>query len=500
MRNIKKKITLLNIISSIVTQMVSIVSALIIPRLILEIFGSNTNGLVSSITQFLNYICLLEGGITGVVAANLYKPLVNGDCKQLSSVLTTARSFYQKIACIFIGYSIIVGLVYPRIVDTGYTDWYVFALTIVLSIGLIMEYMFSLTLTTLLNADKKVYVVSISASILTIINIFLTLFVVRVYPDVFLLKLTSTCLFAIKPLIYGIYVRRKYNIDWRAEKDSSLLKQRWDGFAVNLAFFIHSSTDITLLTLMTDLKTVSVYNVYFLVISKISVVLHAITSGIEPTIGQAYALNDEKKLNEKMDLYEFVILISIGTTFLMTGLLITPFVMVYTHGITDANYYQPIFGVILVLAEATYLLRAPHVSLAYTANKFKELTLPAYIEAIINIVISVVLIRRLGLIGIAIGTLAGMIYRGMFHVALTSKLVSSRLPKNYYKKILVFSVACGLIAGICELAFPIINYSVQSWLGHAIIYGTITVGVLGGTSLVFFKRELLIIKNYIKGK
>lgn len=165
----------------------------------------------------------------------------------------------------------------------------------------------------------------------------------------------------------------------------------------------------------------SVYSVYYLIVSKISVVLHSVVSGIEPTIGQAYALNDEEKLNEKLDLYEFVVLLSVGILFSLTGLLITPFVMIYTNGIVDTNYYQPAFGAVLVLAEAMYLLRSPHVSLAYAANKFKEITAPAYIEAIINIVASVVLIQKLGLVGIAIGTLIGMAYRGAFHVYFTSK-------------------------------------------------------------------------------
>ena len=80
---LKSKVTLLNVASSIMMQLVSVISALIVPRLILETFGSNVNGLVSSISQFLNYITLVEGGITSVIAANLYKPLVEGDTEKV---------------------------------------------------------------------------------------------------------------------------------------------------------------------------------------------------------------------------------------------------------------------------------------------------------------------------------------------------------------------------------------------------------------------------------
>lgn len=499
-KKIKGKVTLLNITSSIIMQIVSVISALIVPRLILETFGSNANGLVSSISQFLNYITLVEGGITGVISSNLYRPLVNGDTEKLSSVLTTARSFYRKIGIVFIAYSVVIGLVYPIFVDTGYEYWYIFVLTLVLSIGLMLQYMFSLTYTTLLNADKKVYIVAIVSSILTLANIFLTLIVVKIYPDIIILKFANAVLFALRPLIYGLYIKKHFKINWKTSKDNSLISQRWNGFAINLAFFIHTSTDITLLTIFSDLNSVSVYSVYYLIVSKISLVMHSIVSGIEPTIGQAYAKNDEHELNEKMDLYEFIILFTVGISFLMTGLLITPFVMIYTHGITDANYYQPLFGVILVLAEAMYLLRSPHVSLAYAANKFKEITAPAYIEAIINIVVSAVLIQRMGLIGIAIGTLIGMAYRGAFHVYFTAKLISSRPQRFFYMKLIKFLIPSILGIVICVKLFPITILTISSWIIHAIIYGIICGGLFLTFSFVYFRKELMQLKNYIKMK
>ena len=494
----KNKITLLNIGTSLIMQIVSIISAFIIPRLILTTFGSSSNGLISSISQFLSYISLIEGGITGVILANLYKPLVLGDTKRLSSILVTAKYFYQKIGIIFLGYSIVIGFIYPLVIDTGYNYWYVFILVLILSISLMLEYMFSITYTTLLNADKKVYLISITHSVLTIINIILTLVVVKFYPDIIILKLANVLLFALKPLVYKIYIKKYFSINWKVLRDNDLIKQRWNGFAINVAFFIHTSTDITLLTIFSDLKSISVYSIYFLVVSKISVLLHSITSGFQPVIGQTYAINDKKNLNEKMDLYEFIIIFIVGILFTMTGLLITPFVMIYTKEIIDANYYQPIFSIFLVLSEAIYLLRIPHVSLAYSANKFKEITIPAYIETIINIVISIILIKRIGLVGIAIGTLCGMIYRGVFHVYFTSKLLPSRPQKNFYKKMIIVLIPCILNIFICIYFFPFTEYTIKTWIVHAIIYGLICIINYLIICVVFFKKELIFIRNYIK--
>ena len=62
-----KKKVMLNVGCTMLCQLVTFISGLIVPRLILSTFGSEANGLVSSITQFLNYIALVEGGIGSVV-------------------------------------------------------------------------------------------------------------------------------------------------------------------------------------------------------------------------------------------------------------------------------------------------------------------------------------------------------------------------------------------------------------------------------------------------
>ena len=57
----KNKATLLNMISGMVLQFFTLVSGFILPKIILTCFGSEVNGLVSSLNQFLSYITLVEG-------------------------------------------------------------------------------------------------------------------------------------------------------------------------------------------------------------------------------------------------------------------------------------------------------------------------------------------------------------------------------------------------------------------------------------------------------
>ena len=65
-----------NIFSSLILQIVTIIYGFIIPKIIISFYGSNVNGLISSVTQLLAYISLLDSGFTAVIKAELYKPIV----------------------------------------------------------------------------------------------------------------------------------------------------------------------------------------------------------------------------------------------------------------------------------------------------------------------------------------------------------------------------------------------------------------------------------------
>lgn len=493
-----KNVALINSISSVFLQIITVISGFILPKIILSYFGSEVNGLVSSLGQFLGYINLLEGGVLGVVMANLYKPLYNKDYKKLSSVVKTSDKFLKKISKIFIVYSIILAIFYPIIFKTSFSYIYIFSLVIILSINLFMQYCFSLNLRTLLNADKKVYIISLVQAGCIIVNVFLAIISVKIYPNIHFLKIITSVCYIIVPLIYRYFVNKYYKIDKNASIDSDLLKSRWDGLAINIAYFIHSNTDVTILTFFTDLKMVSVYGVYKAVVSGINQLIIAISSAISPSIGHIYASENKDELNKKFDIYEFVIFFLVFFLFTVAGLLIVPFIMIYTNGIDDANYYQPIFAIFLILSEAIYLLKSPHVNLAYSANKFKQMTIPAYIEAALNIIFSIFLVGKFGLIGVAIGTFIAMTYRTIYQVIFLKKNILNRSVWIFFKKLIIFFITGTIGILICVFLIPKVQYTISSWILHGIIYTFIIMILYGVASYIFYKEEIKYLLKFIK--
>lgn len=435
----KKNAVYLNMISGVILQVLNVISAFIIPKIILSYFGSEINGLVGSLNQFLGYASLLEGGVTGVLIASLYKPLQEKDNAKLSSIVKTAKRFYLKISLMILIYSVLISFIYPFIFSVSFPKEYVISLSLLLALNNLIQYSTILTFKSIITADGKIYVVSLTQCLITVLNIIFAFMVVIFYPSIHFLKLNSALLMIVQPLVFGYYIKKNYNITKDTEINESFLKNRWNGFSINVATFIHFSTDITILTIFTDLYIVSIYNVYSLVVSGIEAVVSTLCTSITPVIGKTYASGNIERTKEKFDSFESLNFFILFVLFSCTLVLITPFVMIYTRNITDTNYYQPLFGTLLVISKIVYLVKVPHFELACSANLFKEMTIPAYIEAILNIVVSVVLVSRLGLIGVAIGTICAMTFRMIYQVSLSSKLLN-RSMKLFYKKLFVYSV------------------------------------------------------------
>ena len=492
-----KRITLLNTISTLLLQLCNILSGFIIPKLILTAFGSEVNGLVSSLTQFLSYITLVEGGITGVVTASLYRPLTRYDDEKISSIVKTSQTFYRKISLIFIVYTIVLASIYPIIFSTNFSYAYVASLALILSISLIIQYMFSLAAKTLLSADKKIYIVSFTQAIILLVGIILAYISISILPSIHIFKFLTGIVFIIQPIIFKRYINKHYKINKKAKEDNKLIMNRWNGFAINIAAFIHGSTDITILTIFTSLTTVSVYSIYALVSTGLKTIINALVSSLNPVLGHAYAKKDYVELNKKMNLYEYIVFMLVSFLFSLAILLIVPFILIYTDGINDANYNQPAFAVLLLISEALYLIKFPHLNLAYSANRFKEISPTGFIEAAINIVISLSLVSSLGLIGVALGTVIAMFYRMAYHVWYTTKLIKGRKQCIFYSKLFIFSItsALGILLSTCII--PKTEINLLNWTFHALLYSLIIGGLLTIISVLFYREELQYLKNYI---
>lgn len=483
----------LNILFAIILQLVTFVRGLILPRIIIPAYGSDINGLVSSITQFLTYISLLEAGVGTIFRSSLYKPLADGDTDKVSGVINEQKRFYRKIGLVFVFYVIALCFIYPLIAKTKISTEYIVSFILILSISTFAEYFISLPYVSLLSADQKVRISYIVSIVYTIVNILVALFWVWLKADIRLIYLSMCVIGLLRPLFYWLYVKKHYNLSKTAAPDASALKQRWNGMVHHVSYYVHTNTDSAILTIFVGTAMVSVYNVYGAIIFGMERLITSVSAGTAAGIGNILVSGDKKTIDRTVDLFEFVQSAATTVLFTITALMIMPFIKLYTSDMTDINYIYPEFAYVLVCAEAIYCFRCIYSTISTNANKFKETQLGAILECVVNLILSLILTLAcdMGLLGIAIGTLAGMFVRYLDEVLFLSKNVINRSVLKAFKSLLVNACIAAVSILICHFAlnYDTIN-SLSNWIIFAIISSFVVIAVAIPVYLIFKNSEM----------
>lgn len=469
----------MNVVSTLAHQLVSTLCGLVIPWIMIDTFGSVAYGATTSIVQFLSYITLFEGGIGRVARGALYKPLAEKDEANISRVYLAVKRFFTVIGLAFGGYAVVLAFGYYDIADiTAFTRDYVFWLVLSIALGKFAEYMGGVSKITLFNADQKQYVVNAVYIVTNVLNAALIVVLAKCGADMLWVKLISSLVFILRPLLFTVYLKRHYRI--RKTDQKAVLPNKRTGIAQHIAYVIQNNTDVMLLTIMADLRWVAVYSVYHLIVFSMRSIVTAFTGGMEALLGNMVAKNEQNALRNTFYTYKLMLTILTVTLFGTTALLIVPFVGLYTEGVTDAPYWQPIFALILVLAEALNCLTLPCFNLSIAANKLKESRIGAYGEAAINVVVSLALIWWNPLIGVALGTLAANLFKCIYYIAFSGRHV---LGIKRYRLFLQFAATALTLLLIIAAGMYIIHYVDVPGYGMWILMGCGSVVATGAVGL-----------------
>lgn len=496
----RKKLFVLNFVTSFSCQIVNLVCGFILPKLILSAYGTEVNGLISSVNQFLTVVSLTEFGMTAVIQSSLYGALAEKDTNKISEIMTSASKFFGKIGKVLMLYVFALGALYPVLVQTNFDYMFVFTLIIILSVNSIAQYLLGITNDQLISADQHAYVTSLTALLTTILNTVLCYFVINMGAGVHVVKATTALVFLIRPIVSSIYVKTHYHINRRAKYEKEPIKQKWNGVSQHIAYYVFSSTDIIVLTLLSSLENVSIYSVYTMILNGLKQLCSLFENGMKPLLGEAWAKRDEDKLKMYFSAYEVVMHLGSIFVFGTASTLILPFVSIYTKGVSDANYVVPAFSFWITIAYVVLNIRNPYNALIQAAGLYRETQVNYAVTAGINIVVSVAMVYRLGLIGVAIGTLIAALYQDLWQ----GHFLYKRILK-YSNERLLKLILCDIGCFALGKAFSaLLNTRVStyiSWVVSAIPVAVVwLLLVVVGTAILFREEFVLIVSLVYKKK
>lgn len=479
-----------NTVSSLMLQLCTIICGFILPRMILAGFGSNVNGMINSITQFLGFISFLELGVGSVIQSSLYKPLADKDNETISKIIVSGQKFFSRLAMILFVYVCILMGGYPFFAKQDFGIVYTSTMVAILSISSFAQYYFGIVNSILLNADQKGYVSNITQIVTLILNTVFCIVLIKHGASIHIVKLTTSLIYVIRPLYLSFYVKQHYCLDRKIKYDKEPIKQKWNGVAQHVAAVVLDGTDNIVLTIFAGLKIVSIYSVYNIVVAGVKQLFLAMTNGVQSLIGELWAKQELDELKRFFGWVEWSI--HTGTTFVfgVTSILIVPFVQIYTYGINDVNYVQPLFAILIVAANAGHCLRLPYNIMILAGGHYRQTQKNYIVAATINIIVSVLAVKTLGLVGVAIGTLLAMFYQTVWMAIYDSKNLICWPIKNFIKQMVV-DVISVLAFSLLAAVFKFNTITWLAWVEYAIVISISALIIQVVINTLFYKKYMV---------
>ena len=495
----KFRLIIKNFFSGIFSQFITICLGIIIPKLFIVNLGSETNGLMSSINQFLVYLSLLEAGVGTATIQALYGPIANDDKKTINGIMSATNMYYKKTGIIYLLLVLIFSIVYPLFMDTS-LDYFTILLVIFLSgLSQVITYLFHGKYKLLLNADGKTYVVNNLATIITLLTSITKIILLLMGFDIIAIQFSYIIINVLQMLFLSYYIKKIYpwinvnvtpNLQAISKKSSVMIHQ--------ISYLVFSNTDIIILSMFCNLEIVSVYTIYNTIFSSLSSLLNSINNSVIFYLGETYhkSINKFRKI---IDIYENIYMTLNYICYNLALIFIIPFMRIYTFGIKDVNYIDYTLAVLFTIINILIATRTAMSNTINVSGYFKETEKRAVLEMLINLVVSFILVKIIGIYGVLLGTIFALLYRANDIILFTNRKILNRSAIKTYKNILRNTVIFFILIHIFN--FNTINFIsyyklILSFIKCAII--VILIYIIG--LVIFNPKDFKIILKYVKNR
>ncbi|MGN0417949.1 lipopolysaccharide biosynthesis protein [Anaerostipes faecalis] len=485
-----------NIITGFGGQFIVIVLGIIVPRIFITSYGSDVNGLISTVTQIFTYLALLEAGIGQAAQNDLYKPVKEKNKEEINQICSSASTYFRKLTFYYGIGVILLSLLLPFVLKTNVDSATIFLIVIFEGLSGVISFYFIQTPSILIAVDGKSYVNNgimlldkIAGYIAKIVMASLGIKIVFVQLAYFLITVA-------KVFFYKYYFRKHY--DWVKLINSGKkikLKDRNYYILTEITWTIFSSTDMIVLSTFVSTQMSSVYGVYNMIFTNINVLLNAVYNSIKYLLGQAY--HESRERYEMLhDLFTILFLGVMTVLMAVCYVLANPFISLYTRGITDIEYIYPSLPILFCLVQILSWSRYVAGNLTGLAGYAKQTSYISLIEALINVSFSIILVHKFGIVGVLFATVVALPLKVIWCIYVSDKKVMHR---SYWKSVSIIGINFmffGCVVLLSHFFRPTITTYGQFFMWGVIL--TLVFGVIGmGLNLLVNRDCWQVIRKYI---
>lgn len=497
----RTKLSLYNSISAVVLQIVNLVVNLILPKVMITVYGSSVNGLVNSIKQFISYFNLVEAGLSGAAVYALYKPLAQKNKDDIDGIISASNRFYNISGFIFSALVLITAFVYPMFTSgQGISPATIALLVLIIGASGALEFFAVGKYKVLYTADQKSYVISLINAAAVAVNAVIILILASQGVNIVIVQLVALSSFFARSGMYILYGKRKYpTINPKVPPKNEALDKRWDSLILQVLGVASNATPVVVISLILGFKEASVYAVYNMVFVAVLALLTTFSNGLSAIFGDLLVRKEIDILQNAYKQYEYIYYALVTWGYACAAVLILPFMEIYTAKFTDAEYIRPVIAVLFVINGIVSNIKTPQGMLVISAGLYKETKLQSFIQAVIIVILSVILAPHFGIGGVLVASIISNLYRDIDLIFYIPKAVTKLKPTMTIRRVLRIFLLFFLTV------LPVLNFTSikpegpMQWVLHAIPVAIWAFIVIAGGNILIERKMAKAIVARLRG-
>ena len=491
----RTKLTFYNMVISLISQFLFLILSIIFPRLIILVFGSEVNGLTSSINQILNIINLLQAGVVGASIYDMYKPIAEKDDKLLAKIFYSSKKYFSKLSTIFLisGIVIIPFFLLNSNNSISFIEMFLSVVILTLNGALIFKYVSSYDI--IISAHQRKYVLVYSSLIEKIIYYCLLLIVLYFKVHFILMYLALICGTIGRIIFLKNYFNKNYNdkINRYSIETNYKIKNQYYLLSNQIIQQIIESAPTLIISSFYGLVTTSVFSLYNMIDSAFKMIFTTIQNSIAASFGDLSTSN-KSHARDIFDITHLLFLNMGQVTSSCMMVLCIPFIKLYSSGITDVNYTNTFLAISMCMLSLSYCIFMPYNMAINTNGEYKSVTKQNLIYGMIFIVLALIFSLFDYVYCIILFALF-YIVSSIDRINIIDKKIFQLNKVSHFKRILLSM----LVTFIYYLIFK--DLTINSWfnfIGYGLFHLIITSILVIIQDFMFDRRTMSLLFNFIK--
>jgi O-antigen/teichoic acid export membrane protein len=404
----QNKLAIKNAISGSLMQLVKILLNFIVRTVFIRTLGEQAVGLNGLFTNILSIMSLSELGFGAAVVTHMYQPLAQNDNKRVFELMKIYKTIY-----IFVGIAIsMVGIVLlpflPSLTKTYTGLLNVQILFVLYLLNVALTYFLGYK-TSILTADQLGYIVSNSYAFMLIGQSIIQVFILVLLKSFYIYLVVAVVATILQNCFVWHAVNKHYPYvahikGFASFKDMKSVTDYVKPLLVyQISGVINTSTDSIVISQWLSISVTGLYSNYMMILNALLALVTALISSVTATIGNIVYSKPHRLFNSFKRLFGLSAGIAAFVAICSSALL-KPFVSIW---LGDAYVFDWNVSAIFAINIYVTILGLPLMVFREATGSFVHRQFIPLISVFLNLGLSILLVERIGIAGVIMGTLFG---------------------------------------------------------------------------------------------